>query len=105
MAAKIKKGDEVIVLTGRDKGRTGKVLEVRPTDNKLVVEGVNIATRHVKPSQLDPQGGLKRTPAALHVSNVALVDPKNGGPTRVGFKVVDGKKVRVAKKSGEVIDG
>jgi large subunit ribosomal protein L24 len=105
MAAKIKKGDEVIVLTGRDKGRTGKVLEVRPTESKLVVDGVNIATRHVKPSQVDPQGGMKRTPAALHVSNVALVDPKNGGPTRVGFKVVDGKKVRVAKKSGEVIDG
>ena len=105
MAAKIKKGDEVVVLTGRDKGRTGKVLEVRPDESKLVVEGVNIATRHVKPSQLDPQGGMKRTPAALHVSNVALVDPKNGGPTRVGFKVVDGKKVRVAKKSGEVIDG
>ena len=105
MAAKIKKGDEVVVLTGRDKGRTGKVLEVRPVKSKLVVEGVNIATRHVKPSQVDPQGGMKRTPAALHVSNVALVDPKNGGPTRVGFKVVDGKKVRVAKKSGEVIDG
>jgi large subunit ribosomal protein L24 len=104
MAAKIKKGDEVIVLTGRDKGRKGKVLEVRPDENRLIVEGVNIATKHVKASQADPQGGLKRIAAAMHVSNVALVDPVQGVATRVGFKFVDGKKVRVAKKSGEVID-
>jgi large subunit ribosomal protein L24 len=104
MAAKIKKGDEVVMLTGRDKGKKGKVLEVRPAESRLLVEGLNMLTKHVKPSQADPQGGLKRTEGAVHVSNVAIADPKTGAATRVGFKFIDGKKVRVAKKSGEVID-
>ena len=105
MAAKIKKGDRVIVLTGRDKGRQGAVLQVIPKENRVLVEGLNIVHRHTRPSQSDPQGGIKNKEAQLHVSNVALVDPKSGGPTRVGFRIEDGKKVRFAKKSGEVING
>ena len=105
MAARIRKGDNVIVLTGKDKGRKGKVIKSIPDENRVVVEGINIHSRHVKPSQGDPQGGIKRTEAPIHVSNVAHVDPKDGKPTRVGFKD-DGKgrKVRFAKRSGESID-
>jgi large subunit ribosomal protein L24 len=105
MAAKIKKGDKVIVLTGKDKGRTGEVLKAFPDENRVLVSGVNIAARHTKPSQADPQGGIKRKEAKIHVSNVAHVDPKDGKATRVGFKD-DGKgrKVRFAKRSGENID-
>ena len=105
MAAKIKKGDRVVVLTGRDKGREGAVLKVLPKENRLVVEGLNIVQRHTRPTQADPQGGIKSKEAALHISNVALVDPKAGGPTRVGFRMEGDKKVRFAKKSGEVING
>ena len=105
MSAKIKKGDRVIVLTGRDKGRQGAVLKVLPKESRVVVEGLNIVHRHTRPTQGDPQGGIKTKEAALHISNVAIVDPKSGGATRVGFRIQDGKKVRVAKKSGEVIDG
>jgi large subunit ribosomal protein L24 len=105
MAAKIKKGDRVIVLAGRDKGRQGAVLKVMPTENRVLVEGLNIVHRHTRPTQSDPQGGIKNKEAPLHVSNVALVDPQSGGPTRVGFRIEDGKKVRFAKKSGEVING
>jgi large subunit ribosomal protein L24 len=106
MAAKIKKGDRVVVLSGKDKGKHGEVIESMPKDGKVLVRGVNIATRHVKPSQADPQGGLKKVEAPLHVSKVALEDPKTGRPTRVGFRVeADGTKVRVAKRSGEVIHG
>jgi large subunit ribosomal protein L24 len=105
MAAKIKKGDRVVVLTGRDKGRQGAVLKVLPKDSRVLVEGLNIVQRHTRPTQGDPQGGIKPKEAALHISNVALVDPKSGGATRVGFRVEDGKKVRFAKKSGEVING
>ncbi|HKR16653.1 50S ribosomal protein L24 [Rhizorhapis sp.] len=104
-AAKIKKGDKVVVLSGKDKGRTGNVVKVLPKDGKLVVEGVNIAARHRKPTQLNPQGGIERSEAPLHISKVAIADPKDGKPTRVRFEEKDGKKVRVAVKSGETIDG
>ncbi|WP_416832062.1 MAG: 50S ribosomal protein L24 [Erythrobacter sp.] len=104
-AAKIKKGDSVVVLSGKDKGRTGTVSKVMPKDCKIVVEGVNVATRHRKPSQMNPQGGIERFPAPMHISKVALADPKDGKPTRVRFEEKDGKKVRVAVKSGETIDG
>ena len=105
MAAKIKKGDRVVILTGKDKGREGSVLRVMPKDERVVVEGLNMVQRHTRPTQADPQGGIKPKEAPLHVSNVALVDPKSGGPTRVGFRIADGKKVRFAKKSGEVLNG
>ena len=103
--AKIKKGDQVIVLSGKDKGRTGEVVKSLPKDGKVVVSGVNVAVRHVKPSQGDPQGGLKRSEAPMHISKVAIADPKDGKPTRVRFETKDGKKVRVAVKSGETISG
>ena len=105
MAQKIKKGDTVVVLAGKDKGRTGEVTRVIPKDDKVVVSGVNVATRHKKPSQLNPQGGLERKEAPMHVSKVAIADPKGGKPTRVRFEERDGKKVRVAAKSGELING
>jgi large subunit ribosomal protein L24 len=105
-SAKIKKGDSVVVLSGKDKGRTGTVAQVMPKDSKVVVEGVNIAARHRKPSQTNPQGGIDRFPAPMHISKVALADPKDGKPTRVRFETnKDGKKVRVAVKSGETING
>lgn len=104
MAAKIKKGDRVVVLAGKDKGKQGSVLQVLPKDNRVVVEGVNMVSRHTKATQADPQGGIKHKEAALHVSNVAIVD-SNGKPTRVGFKIEGDKKVRVAKTTGEVING
>ena len=103
-AAKIKKGDSVVVLSGKDKGRTGTVLQVMPKDGKVVVEGVNVATKHRKSTQMNPQGGIDRTPAPMAISKVAVAD-KDGKPTRVRFEVKDGKKVRVAVKSGETIDG
>ncbi len=104
MAAKIKKGDRVVLLAGKDKGRTGNVTKVLPKDERVFVSGLNIVQRHTKPTQADPQGGIKRKEASVHVSNVAIVDSK-GKPTRVGFKIEDGKKVRVAKTTGEVIHG
>ena len=104
-AAKIKKGDTVVVLSGNDKGKTGEVVRSLPKEMKVVVSGVNVATRHRKPTQQSPQGGLERSEAPLHVSKVALADPKSGKPTRVRFETVDGKKVRVAVKSGEKVDG
>ena len=105
MAAKIKKGDRVIVLAGKDKGRQGQVIKVMPKEDRLVVSGINMVKRHTRPTQAEPQGGIKNKEAALHISNVAFVDPKSGEPPRVGFRIEDGKKVRVAKKSGEGIDG
>lgn len=103
MAAKIKKGDEVQIITGKDKGRKGKVLKVIEDGNRIIVEGVNVAKRHTKPSQ-NVAGGIVSQDMPLQVSNVMLVDPKTGNPTRVGFKKLDdGTKVRFAKKSGEVI--
>ncbi len=104
-AAKIKKGDSVVVLSGKDKGRTGTVAQVMPKDSKVVVEGVNVVARHRKPSQTNPQGGIDRFSAPMHISKVALADPKDGKPTRVRFETKDGKKVRVAVKSGETING
>ena len=104
-AAKIKKGDTVVILSGKDKGKTGEVTKSMPKDGKVIVSGVNIITRHKKPSQGNPQGGLERTEAPMHVSKVALEDPKTGRPTRVRFEVRDGNKVRVAARSGETING
>ncbi|HWW64379.1 MAG TPA: 50S ribosomal protein L24 [Sphingomonadaceae bacterium] len=104
-ALKIKKGDKVVVLSGKDKGKHGEVTRALPQEGKVIVSGVNVATRHRKPSQANPQGGLDRFEAPLHVSKVAIEDPKTGKPTRVRFEVRDGKKVRVAVKSGELING
>ena len=104
MAAKIKKGDRIVVLTGKDKGRQGAVLKVFPQAQRVLVEGLNMVQRHTRPSQLDPQGGIKNKEAPIHVSNVAVVDSQ-GKPTRVGFRVEGDKKVRFAKTTGEVING
>lgn len=104
-AAKIKKGDKVVVLSGKDKGKHGEVTKSMPKEGKVIVDGINVITRHRKPSQANPQGGLERAPAPLHVSKVALEDPKTGRPTRVRFEDRDGKKVRVSVRSGEVING
>ena len=101
----IKKGDKVIVLSGKDKGKTGEVTKSLPKEGKVVVSGVNVATRHRKPTQQNPQGGIDRFEAPMSISKVALADPKDGKPTRVRFEEKDGKKVRVAVKSGETIDG
>ncbi|HEX8556170.1 MAG TPA: 50S ribosomal protein L24 [Sphingomonas sp.] len=103
-AARIKKGDQVIVLSGKDKGRTGTVTQSMPKLDKVVVGGLNIATRHRKPTQAEPQGGLVKIEAPLHVSKVAHVTA-DGKPTRVRFETQDGKKVRVAVKTGDKIDG
>ncbi len=100
---KIKKGDQVVVLSGDDKGKTGEVVKAMPQEGKVVVQGVNLVKRHQKPNQTNP-GGIVTKEAPLHVSNVALVDAKSGKATKVGYKEVNGKKVRVARKSGEVID-
>ena len=102
MAAKIKKGDDVIVLAGKDKGRTGKVLRVIPSDNRVVVQGIQVVQRHTRPSAGNPQGGIVNKEASIHLSNVALVDSK-GKPTRVGFRMDGDKKVRFAKTTGDVI--
>lgn len=104
MAAKIKSKDRVIVLTGKDKGRTGEVIKVIPAENRVVVQGVNLVKKHQRASARS-QGGIVEIEASINVSNVAHIDPKDGKPTRVGFKTLeDGRKVRVAKRSGEVID-
>jgi large subunit ribosomal protein L24 len=104
MAAKIKKGDRVMLLTGKDKGRTGNVLQVMPKEGRVVVQGLNMVQRHTRPSQADPQGGIRHKEAPVHVSNVAIVD-SSGKPTRVGFRLEGDKKVRFAKTTGEVING
>jgi large subunit ribosomal protein L24 len=102
---KIKKNDNVIVLTGKDKGKTGMVKLVMPKENKVIVVGINRMTKHTKPSQTDPQGGRKQIEAPIHASNVALIDPKDNKATRVGVKTAkDGAKTRYAKRSGEVIE-
>lgn len=104
MAARIKKGDRVTILTGRDKGKEGEVIEVRPDEKRVLVRGVNIVKRHQRAS-MQSQGGIDEREAPVHVSNVAHLDPKDNLPTRVGFKTLeDGRKVRFAKRSGEVID-
>ena len=105
MAARIRKGDTVIVITGTSKGRRGEVTRVMPKDNKAIVTGVNLATHHVKPTRMGEPGGIQRREAAIHLSNLKLIDPKTSQPTRVGFRILeDGRKVRVAKKTGEVIE-
>lgn len=101
---KIRKGDKVVVLTGKDKGRTGEVTSVKPKDNKAVVAGVNLVKRHQKQSQTT-EAGIITKEAPINLSNLSIIDPKDGKPTRVGFKVEGDKKVRFAKRSGEVIDG
>lgn len=104
MAAKVKKGDRVAVLAGRYKGAEGEVLRVIPDEDRVVVQGVNIVTRHQRPNQMDP-GGIKRFEAPVHVSNVAHLDPRDGKPTRIGFRIDEhGRKTRYAKRSGEAID-
>jgi large subunit ribosomal protein L24 len=100
----VKKGDKVQVISGKDKGKQGVILEAYPKKDRVLVEGVNVVKKHSKPSQANPQGGIISKEAPIHVSNVMPLDPKSGTPTRVGFKVEDGKKVRVAKKSGELLD-
>ena len=105
MAAKIKKGDKVVVLTGKDKGKTGEVIRVMPTENRALVRGVNVARRHQRQTARD-QGGIIAKETPIHLSNVALADPTDGKATRVGFRFdKDGQKVRFAKRSGDVIDG
>jgi large subunit ribosomal protein L24 len=104
MAAKIKKGDKVIVLTGRDKGRSGEVIEVQPKEGRALVRGVNMVRRHQRQTA-SQQGGIVAKEATIHLSSIAVADPKDGKPTRVGFKVLkDGRKVRIARRSGEQID-
>jgi len=104
-SAKIKKGDKVVILSGKDKGRHGEVVKSMPKQGKVLVSGINVHARHTKPTQARPQGGIVRSEAPLHVSKVAIEDPKTGKPTRVRFEVRGDKKVRVAVKSGELING
>ena len=99
----IKKGDTVYVNAGNDKGKTGKVLSVDPQADRAVVEGINMVSKHTKPNSKQPQGGIVEQEAGIHISNLQLIDPKSGKATRVGYRMVDGKKVRYAKKSGEEI--
>ena len=110
MAARIRRGDRVVVITGADKGKRGEVLAVRPRENRAVVQGVNMAKRHTKPSGMGQPGGIIEREATIHLSNVMLVDPKTDKPTRVGFRVLDageggGRKVRVNRSTGDVIEG
>jgi large subunit ribosomal protein L24 len=104
MANKIRKGDRVVVLTGKDKGKTGEVLRMLPKEERVLVQGVNVVKRHQRPS-MQSQGGIEEKELPIHVSNVALSDPKDGKPTRVGFRILnDGRKVRISRRSGETID-
>ena len=106
MAARIRKGDTVVVITGADKGKRGEVLSVRPKENRAVVQGVNIAKKHTKPQGMGKPGGIIEAEATIHLSNVMLLNPKTNKPTRVGFRVLDdGRKVRIARPGGEVIEG
>ena len=105
MAAKIKKGDKVVVLTGRDAGKSGEVVQVMPKEDRAIVRGINLVKKHQKQTA-QQEGGIISKEATIHLSNIAIADPKDGKPTRVGFKVLeDGRKVRVAKRSGDLIDG
>jgi large subunit ribosomal protein L24 len=106
MAARIRKGDKVIVITGADRGKQGEVLAVLPKENRAVVQGVNIAKRHTKPRGMGQPGGIVEKEATIHLSNIALIDPKTDKATRIGFKVLEnGAKVRVARATGNVIEG
>ncbi|WP_164218765.1 50S ribosomal protein L24 [Virgibacillus sp. YIM 98842] len=100
----VKKGDKVKVISGKDRGKEGTILEAFPKKDRVLVEGINMVKKHAKPSQDNPQGGILELEASIHVSNVMPIDPKSGEPTRVGYKDNDGKKVRIAKKSGEALD-
>ncbi|RCW63561.1 50S ribosomal protein L24 [Saliterribacillus persicus] len=100
----VKKGDKVQVISGKDKGKQGTILAAFPKKDRVLVEGVNVVKKHAKPSQDNPQGGILNQEASIHISNVLPIDPKSGEPTRVGYEVRDGKKVRIAKKSGETLD-
>lgn len=100
----VKKGDKVKVITGKDSGKIGTILEAYPKKERVLVENVNMVKKHAKPSQDNPQGGILNQEAPIHVSNVMPIDPKSGEPTRVGYEVRDGKKIRIAKKSGEALD-
>jgi len=105
MAAKIKKGDKVVVLTGRDSGKSGEVLQVMPKESRAVVRGINVVRKHQKQT-MQQEGGIVSKELPVHLSNIAIADPKDGKPTRVGFKIMDdGRKVRFAKRSGDLIDG
>ena len=105
MAAKIRKGDRVVVMTGRDKGKTGEVRQVMPSESRAIVAGVNLVRRHTRQTP-QTEGGILTKEASIHLSNLAIADPKSGKPTRVGFKTLDdGRKVRVARRSGDLIDG
>jgi large subunit ribosomal protein L24 len=105
MAAKVKKGDKVVVISGRDKGRSGDVVRVLPREDRALVRGINVVKRHQKQTMKE-EGGIVRKELPIHLSNIALADPKDGKPTRVGFKILDdGRKVRFAKRSGDLIDG
>ena len=99
----IKKGDTVYVNAGNDKGKTGKVLAVQPDKDRAIVEGINMVSKHTKPNSKQPQGGIIKQEAGIHISNLQLIDPQQNKPTRVGYKFVDGKKIRYAQKSGEEI--
>ncbi|AEJ44915.1 ribosomal protein L24 [Alicyclobacillus acidocaldarius subsp. acidocaldarius Tc-4-1] len=102
---RVKTGDKVVVIAGKDKSKQGRILKVYPKEGRVVVEGVNIVKRHTKPNPQHPEGGIVEKEAPIHVSNVMIVDPKTGEPTRVGYKFLeDGRKVRYAKKSGEILD-
>ncbi|WP_456395720.1 50S ribosomal protein L24 [Desulfurobacterium sp.] len=101
---KIKAGDKVVVIAGKDKGKVGKVLKVLPEEERVIVEGVRIVKKHLKPSQKYPEGGIIEREAPIHISNVMLADPKDGKPTRVGIRFENGRKIRYAKRSGSVID-
>ncbi|MCQ2168952.1 MAG: 50S ribosomal protein L24 [Bacteroidales bacterium] len=100
---RIKKGDTVYVNAGNDKGKTGKVLSVAPAENRAIVEGINMVSKHTKPNSKQPQGGIIRQEAPIHISNLNLIDPQSGKPTRVGYRMEGDKKIRFAKKSGEEI--
>jgi large subunit ribosomal protein L24 len=100
----VKKGDKVKVISGKDRGKEGTILEAFPKKDRVIVEGINMVKKHAKPSQENPQGGILDIEASVHVSNVMPIDPKTGEPTRVGYEVRDGKKIRIAKKSGEALD-
>lgn len=104
MAAKLKKGDKVVVIAGKDKGKHGEITKVMPSEGRAIVSGVNLVKKHNKPSQISA-GGIETKEAAIQLSNLMIEDPKDGAPTRVGFRVEDGQKKRFAKKSGELIDG
>ncbi|WP_320141804.1 50S ribosomal protein L24 [uncultured Cohaesibacter sp.] len=104
MAAKLKKGDRVIVLAGKDKGKSGEIVQVMPAEERAIVRGINMVKRHQRQNQMQ-ESGIVNKEASIHLSNLALADPKDNKPTRVGFTVKDGNKVRVAKRSGDVIDG